>query len=185
MGVIQLMLHIFISKATVGSVDHNGEAQRACGNTTGEEGAAALQVLSALALNLRALTLVWSQPLPEGVDRACNKASKGPQCTRVWGSVPRSVLALWSPETRWGLEFYLGSGLFSGIFWWGPGNHSCHLKLLSTQTTPRQINWLLQSHTKTSPVSREWERAKRRRSVQPITFFSINVYVGWFGGQRF
>jgi len=107
------------------------------------------------------------------------------RASRVWGSVPRSVLALWSPETRWGLEFYLGSGLSSGIFWWGPGNHSCHPQLLSTQTTPRQINWLLQGHTKISLASREWERAKRRRSVQPITFFSINVYVGWVGGQHF
>lgn len=41
--------------------------------TQGEERAPALQVPCALALNLRALTLVWSQTVPEGVHRACSK----------------------------------------------------------------------------------------------------------------
>lgn len=169
----------YVSKATVGSVIMGGSTEDVWKHNKGRKGllpsrlcaprlsASAPWHCCALGLFLR----VWT--------------GLAGRASRVWGSVPRSVLALGSPETRWGLEFYLGSGLFSGIFWWGLGNHSCPSQLLSTQTTPRQINWLLQGHTKTSLASREWERAKRRRSVQPITLFSINVYVGWIGGQHF
>lgn len=62
----------YVSKATVGSMGHRGK-HRGPVETQGEERAAALQVPCALALNLRALTLVWSQTVPEGVHRACSK----------------------------------------------------------------------------------------------------------------